>query len=290
MIRSPINRTEASRSRADDLYKFIFFSLIAIVLIILEPKVAGLKGIRIVTNYALTPLHITVDWVVKQQASLTLFFSRGVENQQRIIKLEQENLLLKQSLSELSQTRRDNKELRRLLDYRGYEINTEHFYVARVIGGQIDGKRKEILLDLGSLDGIKESMVAIDTNGLLGQVIIAGLGTSRLLTITDPRHSVPVKVARNGDRFIIDGIGEDYSLYAVDLHADIDVKAGDILLTSGFGGLFPPDIPVAKVSRILDKPRVSLRDLYAKPLAKPHLAEFVIVKPGLEYEELGRDE
>lgn len=284
MAQGLLNRTETSQLRAEALYKVIFLSLISILLLILEPRVAGLKFIRNTVNYTTAPLQITIDWLANQQRSVNLFLSSGSENRRLVLQLEQENLLLRENAARFQQIIRDNQQLRKLLNYKTTNESNDVLNIAKVIGGQVNIMNKEIFFDLGRVDGIKEGMTIRNSDGLLGQVILVGISSSKGLLITDPRHSVPVKVARTGHRFILDGIGKDISLQAIDLPVNIDVKEGDILLTSGLGGVFTIGIPVAEVYSVVDKPRISLRELYARPLSKPHIAEFIIVQEGLNYQ------
>lgn len=252
---------------------------------ILEPRVAGIKAVRTVVNYGLAPLQSIVDGIIIQQNSWSLFLAAKEVNSQRIIQVEQENLLLRERLNRLGQVSRDNNELKELLDYKKVHNSDEKLHIARVIGGQTNSISKQILFDLGAIDGIKEGMIVVSATGLLGQVVSVGFGSSRVLLITDPLHSVPVKVARSNSRFILDGLGKDRLLNAIDLHADINVRKGDILLSSGLGGKFPPGIPIAKVSEIVNKERVSLRDLYAVSLGQPSIADFILIRSGLDYPE-----
>ncbi len=255
----------------------------------MEPRVDGIKVLRVGINYGLAPLQSIVNGVIHQKSSWSLFLSSKDVNSHRINEIERENLLLKEKLNRLRQVSNDNYQLRELLNYKE-KINLDsELLVARVIGGQTNGISKQILFDLGKVDGIQEGMIVLSATGLLGQVISVGLGSSSALLITDPLHSVPVKVARNNKRFILDGLGKDRLLNAIDLHAGIDVRRGDILLTSGLGGKFPPGIPVASVSDVVKKERVSLRDLYAVSLGNPSISDFILIRAGLNYQELLTD-
>ncbi len=285
MARLPDNRVDASHLRIDALYKLIFLSLISVLLLILEPRVPGIKAVRTGVNYGMAPLQIVVDWVVKQQNSWSLFLDDKEYTSSRITAMEKDNLLLNVQLNSLRQTANDNDKLKKLLDYQERATLSETLYVARVIGGQTNGINKQIIFDLGKIDGIEEGMVVRSATGLLGQVVSVGLGSGKALLVTDPQHSVPVQVARSDSRFILDGLGKDKLVHAIDLHADIDVRNGDVLITSGLGGRFPPGIPVAQVSEIISKEKVSLRDLYARPLGKANVATFIIISEGLNYPE-----
>lgn len=286
MVRVSSSRVETSLLRIEVLYKAIFLSLISVLFLILEPRVEGIKAVRVGINYGLAPLQSSVDWIIKQQNSWSLFLTSKDSASHQLKQIQEENLLLKEQVNRLGQASNENKELRRLLDYKKASPADKELYVARVIGGNTNSVSKQFLFDLGSVDGIKEGMIVLSANGLLGQVVSVGFGSSRALLITDPLHSVPVKVARSNNRFILDGLGKDRLLSAIDLHADIDVRKGDVLVTSGLGGKFPPGIPVAKVSEVVKKDRVSLRDLYAVSIGRPSVTDFILVSEGLSDRDL----
>ena len=276
---------EAHQHRIGALYKSIFLFFISVLLLLLEPRVEGFGLIRKGVNYLLAPAYVTVDWVAKQQSSLSKFWTSNTQQISTIVQLESDNILLNEELWYLRQVQQENAELRKLWNYKQTHFNNTSIKVSRVIGGKVNSHIKELIFDLGQLDGVKDGMVVTSYNGLVGQVITVGISSSRVLAITDARHSVPIMVQRSRDRFILDGTGADDILEATDLHTYINVKEGDILLTSGLGGRFPAGIPVAKVVTITDKERVSLRDLRAQPLAQPRVVELVMVREGVSYKE-----
>lgn len=270
----------------DVLYKTLFLFFVSILLLLLEPRIEGIVFIRKGLNYLLTPAYVTVDWTVKQQNILFQFWGINRDRVKTTSQLKLENLLLKEEIRNLKQFKRENIVLKELLDYSKNNLNDNEIKVSKIIGGKVNSHIKELIFDLGLVDGIKEGMVIISDKGLVGQVIAVGISTGKILAITDPRHSVPVMVQRTKDRFILDGNGDDTTLSAIDLHTYINVREGDILLTSGLGGRFPPGIPVATVANIKEKERVSLRDLEATPLAQPRMVELIVVRNSLPYAEL----
>ena len=276
---------EAQQHRIGALYKTIFLFFISVLLLLLEPRIEGLGLIRKGVNYLLAPAYVTVDWVAKQQSSLSKFWTSNTQQISTIVQLESDNILLNEELWHLRQVQQENAELRKLWSYKQTHFNNTSIKVSRIIGGKVNSHIKELIFDLGQLDGVKDGMVVTSYEGLVGQVITVGISSSRALAITDARHSVPIMVQRSRDRFILDGTGADNILEATDLHTYINVKEGDILLTSGLGGRFPAGIPVAKVVAITDKERVSLRDLRAQPLAQPRVVELVMVREGVSYKE-----
>jgi rod shape-determining protein MreC len=101
----------------------------------------------------------------------------------------------------------------------------------------------------------------------MGQVFEVGSTTSRVLLITDPTHSVPVQVNRNGVRAVAEGIGSLDRLAIHHVAATTDIEAGDLLVTSGLGGRFPIGYPVAKVLSVDRRPGEAFARVTAAPTA-----------------------
>ncbi len=161
--------------------------------------------------------------------------------------LRGENERLKQWRQAAMQLSRENETLRKILKVPKREIPPAA--TARVIGVGGGSFERSILTNAGQGDGVKNSQPVVDENGLIGRVIQVGYLTSRVLLITDLNSRVPVRLERTGDVAIAEGQNEAY-LRLQYLAKNIHVEIGDRVITSGHGGVFPPDLPVARVSHI----------------------------------------
>lgn len=141
----------------------------------------------------------------------------------------------------------ENKELRGLLHYK---VEPSLAYIsARVIADTGGAFVRSLVLTAGRLDGVREGMAAMTGEGLVGRVVEVGEWTSRVLLITDMNSRIPVSVSDTGDHAILAGDNESKPklLY---LPQDADVKVGARVMTSGHGGIFPPNLPVGVVSSV----------------------------------------
>jgi rod shape-determining protein MreC len=137
------------------------------------------------------------------------------------------------------------------------------------------------VLDKGTGQGLYNGQPVIDAYGVMGQVIEAGPLTSRAMLITDPAHAIPVQVTRNGLRTIVFGTGQADRVAVRYLTSISDIKVGDLLVTSGMGGTFPANYPVAQVVRIVNNPNESFLDIEAQPVARlNHNREALLIWPG----------
>jgi len=103
--------------------------------------------------------------------------------------------------------------------------------------------------------------------GLFGQVLRVGPWTSEVILVTDPEHAVPVQDERSGLRTLAVGAGVTNVLQLPYLPINSDLKKGDLLLTSGLGGVFPAGYPVARVTEVSRDPGEALAQVTAEPVA-----------------------
>ena len=105
-----------------------------------------------------------------------------------------------------------------------------------------------MLINAGSRDGLGRGQAAMTGHGLAGRVTAVGLQSARILLITDINSRVPVIVQSSRDRAILAGDNSRLPRLAF-LPSNASVNSGDIIVTSGHGGIFPAGLPVGRVSR-----------------------------------------
>ena len=122
-------------------------------------------------------------------------------------------------------------------------------------------------MDVGRRDGVCDGKALIDADGVVGQVIEAGLMTSQAMLISDTDHALPVEVNRNGLRTIVVGTGRIDQLQLPFVVNNADIRVGDLLVTSGLGGTFPAGYPVAIVETVTRLPHEPYAEVTATPAA-----------------------
>ncbi|MGF1657975.1 MAG: rod shape-determining protein MreC [Rubrimonas sp.] len=105
------------------------------------------------------------------------------------------------------------------------------------------------LVNIGGRDGVTDGAAAVDGAGLVGRVVGVGEGVARVLLLSDPSSRVPVKILPSGRRAVLVGDASPAPRLAF-LAATEDVSVGDKVVTSGDGGVFPPDLDVGIVAAI----------------------------------------
>ena len=264
------------QNQASSFYKTLLLLFVSGLLLLLDTRFEQTRMLRRSLEYMLTPSYLTLNFLVKQELSFSSYFSLNKKQFHSFEVLKVRNMRLEKMLAAMQSLEKENKELRRLLDYQQNETR-ESSFPAQIIGQKLNTRLQEIVLDKGRVNGVKERLPVVTNEGLVGQVILTGPFTSRVLLITDIRHATPVMVSRNNNRFILSGLGDPSLMLARDVDSNVDVRVGDLLVTSGLGSVFHPGLPVAEVISIETEKSRSFRQVWARPLLKPHIAQFVLM-------------
>jgi rod shape-determining protein MreC len=179
---------------------------------------------------------------------------------------------LAQTQRELIAARAAEGENRRLQQLLGIARETpDEIAVTRIVGSSFESSRRLATLSAGSSSGVAVGQPVRAPDGLVGRVIETGRWASRVLLVTDGASNVPVRLVRDGTPAIAGGRGDgSIELRTLEVGQN-PFRPGDILVTSGTGGIFPPGIPVAMVVRLEGDTAI------ARPVANPARADFALV-------------
>lgn len=184
-------------------------------------------------------------------------------------------LVLERRAQKYADLARDNSELRSALN--SASRIDDSVRVADIIGVTPDPFSHEVIVDKGSRDTVSIGQAVLDSEGLMGQVVQVNEFTSRVLLISDSSHAVPVYVHRNGIRANLLGTGDYDSLELVHVPETSDIRVGDLLLSSGLGGVFPKGYPVARVSEVTHDPGEPFSNVRAEPMAQLNRSQMVLI-------------
>ncbi len=162
-------------------------------------------------------------------------------------RLLEKNRLLQAEVENLQEVRLANERLRKLLEFK--EAITLSALPARVIAFDASTWARTVLLDKGTRSGVHEGMPVVTDLGVVGRVIKAGPGESRVLLITDAASAIATLVQRTRTRSLCRGRGDSLLLdFAL---RQEDIQVGDQVVTSGTGGVFPKGLLVGEVIRVV---------------------------------------
>ena len=188
--------------------------------------------------------------------------------------LKRENKAMLQRMVEAKAIFQENRQLKATLQLRQHERAT--IAVGRIVGSSFNSPRRFAILSAGGSDGVRVGMPVRSPEGLVGRIIDSGALASRVLLVSDRANIVPARLLRNGIPVIAQGRGDG----TIDIRP-LEVgrnpfKRGDLIMTSGTGGLYPPNVPIGRVVKLLDDGAVAL------PLADPASISFAIVERPFE--------
>ncbi|MBF0536872.1 MAG: rod shape-determining protein MreC [Nitrospirae bacterium] len=171
-----------------------------------------------------------------------------------MIMVKQENIRLKQELQQLllreeafHEQEQENKRLRQLLDLK--DVTPGYVTTARVIGKNPSTWSQTMIINKGDLDGIRKNMAVRSSRCLIGKVILVDKHYATVLLITDIHSSVAVEVQSSRLEGVVSGSGQSLCTLKY-IPQDEIVREGEVLITSGYDSLYPPGIPVGKVSSV----------------------------------------
>lgn len=246
--------------------RLILFSVISVVLMTLDQRDDKIDSVRSALNELAFPIYYlasiptkTASWARKSLATRSTL----VDDNKQLKALQ---LIQQAKLQRLQTLEAENVRLHKLLS--SAQQLKQKVLIAEMIEVDLDPYRQNILIDKGSNHNVFVGQVIIDALGIMGQITHVSRNSSTALLISDPSHSIPVRVIRNGLRTIATGIGSADLIRLKYIPGNGDIEIGDTLVSSGLGGRFPRDLPVAVVSNITRNPGEGFANVYAKPSAQ----------------------
>ncbi|MFJ5715526.1 rod shape-determining protein MreC [Neobacillus sp. NPDC093127] len=224
----------------------------------------------------------TTGWVQSLVSKPTNYIAGFFENLQDLQNTYNENKELKSRLdnlvsleSQVQALKKDNEELRAVLDEEKTLRDFEPL-PATVIGRNPDRWHEMIIIDKGSLNGLKKNMAVVTANGLIGKVksVNKFSSTVQLLSATDPKNRISAIVQGKTKVYgLVEGYDKEKKLLMVKaIPAGAEIEKGQTVITSGLGGIFPEGLLVGKVVEV--KP-----DQYGLNLT-------ALVKPGADFYDI----
>lgn len=229
------------------LVRLVLLVSASLTLIVVDHRLHYLELVRQGLSVMTTPLQVAAGMPVKGVRSAGEYFAD-------LARLQAENARLRREQTELATIRlrqeqldQENARLRALLDMRErVQIDAR---VAEVIYAVRDPFSRRVVIDKGLTHGVEPGSPVTDDLGIIGQVTRVYPLNAEVTLISDKDQALPVQVARTGVRAVMFGAGSGM-LELRYLAADVDLREGDRIVTSGLDGVFPPGLPVAAVKSV----------------------------------------
>jgi rod shape-determining protein MreC len=181
---------------------------------------------------------------------------------QEVARLRTENARLQAENATLAACQADNRRLEALLDLRPRLPGPS--LAARVAARDPACWYSQVVLDVGSAQGVRTDMIAVAPEGLVGKVFAVASQGCRVRLLLDPASAVPVTLASSGAVGILYGQGDSTCIVKYIDH-DARVQEGEAVLTSGLGEIYPPRLVVGRVSRVLGRTEALFQAVQVRP-------------------------
>ncbi len=259
--------------------RLLLLGMLSVGLMFADSRTDSLRQVRSFVSVISLPIHIV--------ASSPALFFRWVggdledwgQLRRKYEDLQRQHLILQSRLQQLDALQFENDRLRDIISSAA-RIPDEGLF-GRIVEVGPDLYDRTVLVNRGTADGVYVGQPVLGPNGVIGQIIRAGLFRSTVMLITDPSQGIPVQLMRNGLRTIVYGSGQGDLLRAPYLGRTADVRKDDIFITSGLAGRFPAGYPVGRVIKIQRDPNAPFLDVLAQPSASLGSArEVLLIWPG----------
>lgn len=246
--------------RISDAKDFIITALILIlsVNLMISRHDGGLQNVRKVS--------VTVLSYLEQPLSNIRIYRQAINTNTY---LQRQNVLLQDELSRLRSAERQNRILRDLLDLR--EESEYALTPVTIISKELTGLNNSITISAGEGSGIRPGMPLINSDGLVGNVILTTGRYSQVLPLTHSLLKVSARLQESRALGIVSWPGQNYDELVMEfVPATVEVRPGERIETSGFSNQFPPNIPIGEVTRVESGDAIEMNRIYLRPFVRFH--------------------
>ena len=248
---------------------------LSVLLIFADHKLDAFQSGRVYLNSLVSPLQYLANLpsVLLSESAQQLTSRQALMSENA--RLTNQNLKMNERLQRFEVLQAENDQLRKLLD-----VPTEprmHKMVAELMAVDNNPFSQQIVINKGASDGVYVSQSVLDDRGVVGQVMEVGSTNSRVMLISDVTHAIPVRSVRNNIRFIASGNGALDELLLDHVPHSVDIREGDLLISSGLGDVFPEGYPVARVKSVVRDESRPFATVRATPLARLDRLKYLLL-------------
>jgi rod shape-determining protein MreC len=193
----------------------------------------------------------------------------------RVVELERDNAALREQLQEYTEVKAENGRLREALHYADTQRGPR--VAARVVGFNPVTQALSVRLDRGEEDGVRKGMAVVTPDGVVGQVVRTSSHAADVLLLADPSSRLAVRNQRSRSRATVTGAGDQKPLRLEYALRSEDFQEGDVLVTAGTDGIFPPGLLIGTLNVVERKGVGTLQPAEVKPAVETARLEEVLV-------------
>jgi len=232
--------------------RIVAFILASLIMMTVDHRQGHLEKVRSALSVFVYPLQ----YVANLPITATNWASEVLKTRARLMEenawLRDEQLVLSSKIQKFEILEAENERLREMLQ--SSERLGERVLIAELLAIDLQPFRHQIVINKGQREGVYDGQPIVDANGVMGQIVHVGPFSSTVLLLTDPAHAIPVQINRNGLRSVAVGTGQSHILQLEHLSNNVDIREGDLMVSSGLGSRFPSGYPVGVVHNISRAP------------------------------------
>lgn len=238
---------------------------LSITLMTLDHRFHHVDQLRAGLSLIIYPIRYLVNMPADMGNWASDAFKTRKTLQEENLDLKTKNRLLKSELQKFNYVKTENLHLRALL--KSSKKFDGRVLIAELLSVDLDPYKRQVVINKGSNDGVYPGQPLVDSQGVMGLVTNVGLLSSSALLITDPNHSLPIQLLRNGLRAIASGTGSANRIELENIPNNSDIKVGDEFVSSGLGCVFPTGYPAGRIVEINTDPSLPFAHVVAEPAA-----------------------
>ena len=248
-------------------YRFyiILFLFLLIPVIAIDTSTRAARNYRVYDRVIVgitSPIQAMISWTLDQIVLGTQNYVYLWHTRRDNVALMEENRKLLASIASLRETQQENVRLRAMLQFE--EKHHIDSVVARVIAKDVSTEFRAIRINRGASSGIRKDMAVVTPEGIVGRVFRTTDNTADIVTILDLLSAVDTIVERSRVRGVVEGKTDEVCQLRFIQRTD-DIQTGDILISSGLGGIFPKGMPAGVVSKVERKKYGITQDVELRP-------------------------
>ncbi len=259
--------------------RLVFFCALSLLLLFVDARYQYLESTRKVIAVLIYPFQRLTALPGETMGRIATYFETQNHLQQENAQLRQQHDVDTAQLAQLNAIQADNDQLRTLLDL---EKRVDYpMQMAEIAYVERDIFKRKLIVNKGSQANVQAGQVVVDDNGVVGQVTRVYPWLSEVTLVTDKDHAVPIQLLRNGLRAVVFGSGDISEMSLRYMPVSVDIVEGDVLVTSGIDGTYPPNLPVAKVTKIERDPAYPFARITCAPMAGVDRHRALLIVSGL---------
>ncbi len=253
----------------------ILITIISVILVLSLVAHFGDNPLQRAANTVMSPVFSVLYRVVTPIREFSGYVKKAPKYEQEIEDLKTQLNTLKIENKSRESYITENRRLKELLDLRDGTMSGYETVTARVVSYEPNSWYDTVMLNKGTNSGIEKDDIVVTALGVVGRITELGTNWAKVSTVINTSNSVGIKLSRTGDVGVVSGdanFAEDKNCKLEYLSNDKNLIKGDILVTSGLGGIYPADLIIGKVKEIKSDSAGNL--------------EYAVVEPSVDFSSL----